>query len=1437
MIFIGIVPRASGVLAAGVAAIAGLSIASDPPRDVAQVLPPPNGPRIVQPSWHALRDVTAHCKPGETIEHATIVFREGRVLAVIPGEPGPDGKPGTDDDVPAGAPIGPRVWDGAGLHVYPAFIDPFVEVEAPPPDAKSPGQHWNGRVTPQRRATDGVGIDAAKAESLRKMGFGAAGISPAGGLFRGTGAAVSLAAPSTDISLPRPPVYREGVYQAVGLDGGGRRGAPRDPEDLWGGYPGSQMGAIALIRQTFIDVDEVERRGERAPECLEPLRRTYEYTPILFDTSDELDALRAVKIGREFNRRSMVVGSGLEFRRLGAIVERFGTAKAPDGQAWAPMGVPVQVILPLSFPKAPEVGSIGAAESVDLREMMTWEQAPTNPRRLDEAGITVSLTSSRLRDGADFTRNLQRAIRFGLAPERAMAMLTVNPAKALGIEDRLGTIEPGKVASFVVADGDLFVPEQAVKRAKKKEEKKDEPKPEGKAEGEKTPDETKADTADTQKQAKEGIAGEGNKPPQADPAKAGETKPAEANPDAKKEAKPEEARKEEKKDDQPKPGVIRDVWIDGQRHIITPPKAGTLEGEWAATLSPHPKDAEGKDIPAALVFDKDNALTIKLADKSVKALALRIDGRHLSFIIDDNVLGLTGRALATAVVEGESVFGDVVEADGTRLKFVARKQPPREAGAAQFLGTWRVAAFDGNDTAPNDPNAPILDFAGEGIVLVRLPGDDRKFAHSKETRFVLNDGPTRCEFRYEGAPIGTPGEWVDVVKLENGVLSGETTSPGGKKHTYRCERVGDMPEALRAAATQAAADLKKAEKKALKPRKPGDISGTYILTLLDDARVSTAKGEEHSFIVIREDGTIHVYFRGEPVAIRNASVKAGALAYEADVRVEGRAAGDFLIGTMQPANSPKHSWKAARIGPPTDKPLDITRDTLFDDRVEIGSLPEKLPLPFGAYGVITRPEQRKLIFRHGTVWTGSDRGVLNDAAVAIDGGKIVYVGPDKAMSGYEEIDCAGKHITAGIIDCHSHTGISRGVNEGGQAVTAEVRIADVTNPDSISWYRQLAGGVTAVNNLHGSANPIGGQSQTNKNRWGAAHPDDLHFEGAKPGIKFALGENVKRSNSGDGDSTRYPNTRMGVEALIRDRFVAAREYAAAMKSGKMPARDLELEALAEILAGERLIHCHSYRQDEILMLARLAREFGFKLGTYQHNLEGYKVAKEVGESAIGASLFSDWWAYKVEVQDAIPFAGPIMNDVGVVVSYNSDSDELARRLNTEAGKAVRYGVKDPHAAWKFVTANPARQLMVESRTGSLQEGLDADVVVWSADPMLLSTKCERTYVDGRELFSLEGDAAARLAIKGERQRLIQKLLNEAHPDLAGEGKKDGASESKEGDAPSGDAPRRGRRGRPPQEEVADMTREFYMDLMRRGIPPGMHMPGVCGCEELQSSER
>lgn len=422
--------------------------------------------------------------------------------------------------------------------------------------------------------------------------------------------------------------------------------------------------------------------------------------------------------------------------------------------------------------------------------------------------------------------------------------------------------------------------------------------------------------------------------------------------------------------------------------------------------------------------------------------------------------------------------------------------------------------------------------------------------------------------------------------------------------------------------------------------------------------------------------------------------------------------------------------------------------------------------PLGDYGRDAPPAQpAAVLFTNVTVWTSGPLGVIENGQVLVSNGLIVAVGTDlEVPDDVIEIDGEGTmHLTPGLIDCHSHMGTDSGVNESGQAITAEVRIGDFVDADDITIYRQLAGGVTSSNILHGSANPIGGQNQVIKLRWGATG-EEMKFAEAPQGIKFALGENVKQANWGERFTTRYPQTRMGVEQIIRDEFLAARQYRdrwltwESERRGLPPRRDLELDAIVEILEGDRWIHCHSYRQDEIVALIHTLDEFQVQIGTLQHILEGYKVAEVLREHGAMASAFSDWWAYKVEVQDAIPYAGAMMHDQGIVVSFNSDDPEMARRLNQEAAKAVKYGDIPPEEALKFVTINPAMQLRIDQYVGSIEPGKHADLVLWSGPPLSNLSRCEQTWIDGRMYFSREADLEARQTLESMRTQLIQRVL-------------------------------------------------------------------------------
>ncbi|PYR60784.1 MAG: hypothetical protein DMF91_11415 [Acidobacteria bacterium] len=397
------------------------------------------------------------------------------------------------------------------------------------------------------------------------------------------------------------------------------------------------------------------------------------------------------------------------------------------------------------------------------------------------------------------------------------------------------------------------------------------------------------------------------------------------------------------------------------------------------------------------------------------------------------------------------------------------------------------------------------------------------------------------------------------------------------------------------------------------------------------------------------------------------------------------------------------------------------------------------------------------------------KGTIENGTIVLRNGKIAAVGANVPIpSGADVVDATGRFVSPGIIDCHSHIAADS-INEGGTTVSSMTGIEDVLDPTDVNIYRDLAGGLTSANVLHGSANPIGGKNQVIKLRWGKPRAEDLLFEGAMPGIKFALGENPKRPGGGAGGAQgqgprRYPATRMGVDYVIRDAFTRAKayqkdwqEYDRRRKAGEdlvAPRRDLQLEPLVEVLEGKRLVHAHSYRADEILMLIRIADEFGFKIATFQHVLEGYKVAKEIAAHGAGASTFSDWWGYKIEAVDAIPQNAALMTRKGVIVSVNSDSAEHARRLNTEAAKSVKWGGLTDDEALALVTINPAKQLRIDHHVGSLEAGKDADVVIWNHHPLSSYAIADRVYIDGQKYYDRLDDQRRLTELAKEKETLI-----------------------------------------------------------------------------------
>jgi N-acetylglucosamine-6-phosphate deacetylase len=942
--------------------------------------------------------------PGRVIENGTLWIEDGKVKAA-----------GERLDLPGHV----RKLDAAGKWIHAGWIDSYGE--AAPRDDEGGASYWNAGVRPERTTERDYAPDAPLNEALRRQGFTARLVAPARGIIRGR----SILA-STGDGPPSRSILASDVALHLRLA----------PEPGLDGYPTSPMGAYSLARQAFHDAawHRAAWAAQRADPGL-PLPERNDSLEVLSRhggtgklciamAPNELHVLRADLFAREHSLNLAVVGSGAEYRRLGAV------------QA---AGRPI--ILPLSFPAPPDVSSPEDAAGVTLRDLMHWDTAPENASRLEKAGVRIALTSHGLDDRSVFLDRLRDAVERGLSREGALRALTTTPAEILGVSDRLGTLEPGKIASFFVADGDVLA----------------------------------------------------------------------------------------------RSARIEETWVAGERFVHAPRPTVDVQGRWRISLS--------SGDPRELV--------VELSGGSGRALEARFDA------------------------------------------------PSGSAGARSV---------------------------------------------------TLRD--TGIAIAFEAAPWGRPGV---------AGLSAVLEAPPG-----------------------------------------GSVSWSGRL----------------------------VWPGGEAVDLTAARER-------------------FALASAGRMEEPPASAGARRPREP-------------------GAASFPVNYPTGESGRAAPPPAERVLFRGATVWTCGEAGRIEDASVLVDAGVITAVGRDlEAPAGTRVVEARGKHITPGIIDCHSHMATDGGINEMGQAVTAEVRIGDFIDCDDIDIYRQLAGGVTCANVLHGSANPIGGQNQVIKLRWGAL-PEELKFREAPPGIKFALGENVKRSN-GSGSRPRYPRTRMGVEQIIRDEFEAARAYRRRWEEwerarrGMPPRRDLELEAIAEVLEGKRWIHCHAYRQDEILAMIRILDDFGVRIATFQHVLEGYKVAEALARHGAMGSTFSDWWAYKFEVYDAIPYNGALMHEAGVVMSFNSDDRELARHLNHEAAKAVKYGGVSEEDALRFVTLNPAKQLRIERWVGSLEPGKHADLVVWSGHPLSIPSLCEETWVDGRKYFDIAEDRARRASEAEMRARLIQKVLSSGAP--------------------------------------------------------------------------
>ncbi len=534
-----------------------------------------------------------------------------------------------------------------------------------------------------------------------------------------------------------------------------------------------------------------------------------------------------------------------------------------------------------------------------------------------------------------------------------------------------------------------------------------------------------------------------------------------------------------------------------------------------------------------------------------------------------------------------------------------------------------------------------------------------------------------------------------------------------------------------------------------------DARGEWAVSAGDVEGVIEVKGTVGSL-----NGTITI--NGEEIDLSAVSVEEQARRFRATfpgeelemtgrIRLTASISGDELIGWAEMPDGDRISFTGERTAAgEQDQPEEIS---LPERTLELADI-----RPSMEYGRESIPDQPSAVLvQNATIWTMGDQGILENADLLIRNGEVAEVGQNLSAPGNAVvIDAEGKHVTPGLIDAHIHSGTD-GVNEVGNAIVPEVRLGDVLNINNIWMYRQIAGGLTTAHVMHGSANPIGGQNQHIKMRWGALS-HDLKFEGAPRTVKFALGENPKRVGS-----DRYPETRMGTQHIIEDRFSMARDYQSRWNewndtgAGIQPRRDLRMEAIVDILEGDILVQSHSYRQDEILALMRVAEKFDFTIKAFHHGVEAYKVAPELAEHGAGAVVWSDWSSFKIEAYDGTIFNARLLDEAGVVTSLHSDNSQIASRMNWEAAKMVHAGV-DPEIALSMVTISTAKLLGIDDRVGSLEPGKDADFVIWNGDPLSTFTKAEQTWIDGRKYFDLDEDAELRQAIEQERSQLIQYLL-------------------------------------------------------------------------------
>jgi imidazolonepropionase-like amidohydrolase len=954
--------------------------------------PKNNGLKEDNTNYTAFTNATIYVTPTQVLTNGTLLIRNGKVVST-----------GKSVKIPENS----VVIDLQGKFIYPSFIDTYTDFgvekpkresrqgRSPQYEASREGFYWNDHIMPEKNAIDSFKYDEKSAEALRKEGFGVVSTHIMDGIARGTGVLVALSDDGGDA-------------ERIIDDASGQYFSFSKSLTSSQSYPGSLMGAMALLRQMHYDADWYSKGNvstkDRSLEALIANKGEISF----FEAGNKSNDLRADKIGDLFNINYIIVGGGDEYEAIQSI-------KATQAK----------YIIPIDFPEAYDVSDPYMANFIVLEDMRAWNQAPMNPKVLSDNGVTFSLTTYKLKKPSEFTKNLKKSFSYGFDKTKALEALTTIPAQLLGASDKIGSLQSGRYANFLITSGLIFDKET----------------------------------------------------------------------------------------------VIYENWVQGNKNVLN--------------------DKDQKDIRGTY--------------------SMSVGGKTY-------LLNISGKATKP---KAKVTIGDT-------------KYPSK----LSYTGNWLTLSFT----------------------------DETTSEIYRSTAIIAKEGSN---------------------------FSGKIVLPNGIETSFLAVRTGE--------ASEDATDTKD-----------------------DDA---TAEDSEEK----KED--------------------------EKD-----------------------------------------------DEK------PEIVPVTFPnvGYGFSEKPKAQDVLFKNATVWTSESSGILQETDVLVQNGKISKVGKNLSSGAATVIDATGKHLTAGIIDEHSHIA-ALAINEGGHNSSAEVSIADVVDPEDVDIYRNLAGGVTSIQILHGSANPIGGQSAIIKLKWGES-ADNLIYNNSPKFIKFALGENVKQSNWQS--FSRFPQTRMGVEQLYVNYFNRAKAYDTRKKSGQTYRYDEEMEVLSQILNGERFISCHSYVQSEINMLMKVAEHFNFKVNTFTHILEGYKVADKMKAHGVGASTFSDWWAYKFEVNDAIPYNAAIMAKQGLTVAINSDDGEMSRRLNQEAAKSIKYGGMTEEEAWKMITINPAKLLHLDNRVGSIKEGKDADLVLWSDHPLSVYAKAEKTLIEGIVYFDKEQDAQKRVAINSEKNKLIKMMLKE-----------------------------------------------------------------------------